>query len=208
MKKVMSAVLAVVLFVSLFGAIVVPVFANDSDNFAAAGKKILLEREQTLLLKKAAIDAFALKIASDGVATGEEMIDLNAMMDGFISAKFQADEYLEFYSLKTETVLNVELVKMTKDYYDGNFIFKRDKNNLAKKYLTSLTGQDIVVQKSGASIAGKEIVVMILIFIFLALFVAGILIFSKSAVYTGAAGFMIISGFGLFLIILLFFLFD
>jgi len=51
MKKVMVLVVLAVLFVSFFGAVVAPAFADDGENFKKAGRQALSEREQVLASK-------------------------------------------------------------------------------------------------------------------------------------------------------------
>jgi len=49
---------------------------------------------------------------------------------------------------------------MTKSYYEDSCLYKKDKYGGVKTYFVGLTGEDVVVEKSGMTIAGGEIAVM------------------------------------------------
>lgn len=170
-RRIFLAVLVVLAAVFLFGW-AVPVLADGGDNFRKAGQEVLAEKERLLVERKTLIEEFVEMTLADGVATGKEMLILNKLVDDFWKVKREANRSLKFYGLQTSTVLLSGLDGAVKNYYEYDGFFRNDDYGNTRAYFVRLIGHDVVVEKSGFTIAGGQLVTVIG---FAILFVVGII---------------------------------
>lgn len=135
---------------------------GGDDNFKKAGLQVLAEKERLLTEKRNAVLATAAQIAADQTVDGNETRELKHGIEDFNQAKSEADNYLEFYELKTSGVLPEDLTSAVGEYWNNVGLFARDKTGQIRTYFVRLTGHDVVVQSVFTPIGGWQIFLLLL----------------------------------------------
>lgn len=135
------------------------VFAQMSEenfqNFQKAGEVELAKREAVLSQKKAEIEKFFDGMPSDVVIAGKEMKTLKKKVGDFDKTQKQFNKELEFYGLKTITVISPIICELLDVYYgngkngnDSLLNYTDNSQQIIRHFFTQKTGQDIRVEKS------------------------------------------------------------